>query len=100
MLRPEYLGTRESDMTLNDWSLLIFGISALYYFIIYVTIFYKPTFMGFILLFFTWVAHVVINFIYGVSTGQIGFVFLSFLDIVMIVCVFIIMRKAFANENV
>lgn len=100
MLRPGYLGIREPDMTLNDWSLLIFGISAFYYFIIYVTIFYKPTLMGFIVLFFTWVAHVVINFIYGVSTRQIGFVFLSFLDIVMIVCVFIIMRKAFANENV
>lgn len=77
-------------MSLNDWSLVIFGTTFLSYMTIYFAMFTKPHATTFIITFIAWAAAMIAKLIYGLVTDQIGFVLLFFLDIFMIFLVFVI----------
>lgn len=76
-------------MSLNDWSLLYFGIGAIYMFGIYFSLFTKLTFGKILFVILAWIAHVGVTLAYGIGTGQIGFVFLFGLEVVMILLMLI-----------
>lgn len=76
-------------MSLNDWSIIVFLFSALYYLTIYYSMFYNPNPAKFILLAIVWIINSFVTLLYGMATDQIGFVMLFFLEWAMIVVVFI-----------
>lgn len=80
-------------MTLNDWSIVYFAVTAIYYLTIYFAMFRNPNILKFILLVFVWLAHLVTTLIYGIMTGQIGFVLLFGLELAMIMFVYVIVSK-------
>lgn len=71
-------------MSLTDWSLLYFAISAIYMFGIYFSLFTKLTLAKTVFVILAWMAHVGVTLAYGIGTSQIGFVFLAGLEIIMI----------------
>lgn len=77
-------------MSLNDWSILIFAITFLSYMTMYFAMFSKPSVLSFLIALLFWTATTVCKLIYGLTTDQIGFVLMFFLDIFMIFLVFVI----------
>ena len=76
-------------MSLNDWSIIVFGFSAIYYLAIYYSIFKNPAPGKFALLAFVWVINSIVTLVYGIATDQIGFILLFFLEWMMIIITFI-----------
>jgi hypothetical protein len=87
-------------MSLNDWSILYFSITAIYYVTIYFSMFRNPTVPKFILLLIVWLMHLATTLAYGVSTGQVGFVLLFGLELAMIVFVYIIVSKLVEDVDI
>lgn len=85
-------------MSLNDWSLVLFGSTFIFYMSIYFTMFTKPHVITFIFTFILWITNLAAKLIYGIATDQIGFILLFFLDIFMIFLVFIIAGR-YVNDN-
>jgi hypothetical protein len=71
-------------MSLNDWSLVYFATSAIYMFGIFFSLFTKLTFGKILFVILAWIAHVAVTLVYGIGTGQIGFIFLFGLEVVMV----------------
>lgn len=86
-------------MTLNDWSLVVFAVTAAYYFTIYFSLFRNPSLGKFLFLILMWIAHTATLVIYGVSTGQIGFIFIAGLEIIMVALVYVIVGKLVSNVD-
>jgi hypothetical protein len=80
-------------MTLNDWSILYFAVTAIYYVTIYFAMFRNPSAMKFIFLIFMWLAHITTMLAYGIATGQVGFILLFGLELAMIAFVYVIVMK-------
>jgi len=80
-------------MTLNDWSILYFAVTAIYYVTIYFAMFRNPNILKFILLVLVWIAHLATTLVYGIMTGQVGFVLLFGLELAMILFVYVIVSK-------
>lgn len=76
-------------MSLNDWSIIVFLFSVLYYVTIYYSMFHNPNAAKFLLLTFVWIANSFVTLIYGMATGQIGFVLLFFFEWAMLVLIFL-----------
>lgn len=76
-------------MSLNDWSLIVFGFSAVYYVTIYYSIFRNPTPGKFGFLAIVWAINSIVTLFYGIATDQIGFILLFFLEWIMIIISFI-----------
>lgn len=86
-------------MTLQDWSLIVFGATALLYFMVYLSIFQNPSIGKFLFLILAWIAHSTVLVWYGIATDQIGFVMIVLLEIMMVTFVYIITGKVIKNEN-
>ena len=86
-------------MSLEDWSLVYFGATAFLYFMIYMSMFQSPSVKRFLVLVLAWVIHMVVMLWYGIATAQIGFVFMFFLEIMMLAFVYVITGKVTKNEN-
>lgn len=80
-------------MTLNDWSLVYFAATALYYFVLYVTIFRAQRLHKFIIMAITWAIHLGVTLVYGIATGQIGFVFVFALEVALAIVMFTMTGK-------
>jgi hypothetical protein len=76
-------------MSLNEWSIVVFIFSAIYYMTIYYSMFFNPTFGKFFLLGFVWIINSFVTLIYGMQTDQIGFVLLFLLEWGMLILVFV-----------
>lgn len=85
-------------MSLNDWSLIIFGTTLALYMAIYFAMFSKPHLVSFLAVFILWSISTGVKLVYGLVTDQIGFVLLFFLDLIMIFLVFIIAGR-YVNDN-
>lgn len=85
-------------MSLNDWSILVFGSTFLLYMCIYFAMFTRPSVITFIVSFMLWAANIGIKLVYGLQTDQIGFVLLFVLDIFMVFLIFIIAGR-YINDN-
>jgi hypothetical protein len=82
------------NMSLNSWSLIFFGSQALLYLSIYFAMFSTPpNMLKFIFATFLWFVQLFVTLIYGMSTGQIGFVLIFFLEIAMIMFVYTVTGK-------
>lgn len=86
-------------MSLNDWSIVIFISSAIYYLAIYYTMFRNPNTIKFFLLTIIWVFNSFVTLIYGMATNQIGFIMLFLLEWAMIIAVFIQSGKVLNNVD-
>lgn len=87
-------------MTLNDWSLVYFAITAIYTFAVYVSLFTNLTIGKMFFVILAWLAHVSVTLTYGIATQQIGFIFLFGLELMTITLIFIsIGRSNNANSN-
>lgn len=86
-------------MSLNDWSLIVFGFSALYYLTIYYSMFKNPTVGKFALLGIVWIINSFVTLVYGLATNQIGFVLLFFLEWAMVIVVFSASAKVLKNVS-
>jgi hypothetical protein len=86
-------------MTLNDWSLVVFAMTAFYYFVIYFALFRTPTIGKFILLILAWIAQISTIFLYGLATRQIGFIFIAALEILMIGLVYVITQRLVTDDS-
>jgi hypothetical protein len=87
-------------MTLNDWSLVVFSVTVIYYFTIYFSLFRNPSLGKFFVLVIVWILHMLTLLVYGISTGQIGFVFIFFLEIIMVGLVFVFVSKAVSDDSI
>jgi len=87
-------------MTLNEWSILYFGITAIYYLTIYFAMFRNPNIPKFILLIFMWIAHMSVTLAYGIFTGQVGFILLFGLELSMILLVYIMVGKLVEDVDI
>lgn len=85
-------------MSLNDWSLIIFGSTLALYMMIYFAMFSKPNVVSFLFVFILWSISTGVKLVYGLVTDQIGFVLLFFLDLVMMLLVFAISGR-YINDN-
>jgi len=87
-------------MSLTSWSLVFFGSQALLYLSIYFAMFSLPPALSkFIIAGLLWFVQLFVTLIYGMSTGQIGFVMMFFLEIAMIMFVYIVTGKMKYNED-
>ena len=87
-------------MSLNSWSLVFFGSQALLYLSIYFAMFSSPPALSkFIVAGLLWFAQLFVTLIYGMSTEQIGFIMMFFLEIAMIMFVYVITGKMKYNED-
>lgn len=80
-------------MSLSSWSIVFFGAQAAFYLSIYVAMFSRPNIFKFVLAGLMWLLQVFVTLIYGMSTEQIGFVMIFFLEIAMIMLVYTITGK-------
>lgn len=80
-------------MSLQEWSLVVFGSTAFMYLMAYFSLFHNPSIKKFILFIFAWVVHMVVTLWYGIATEQIGFVLIFGLEIAIIFFVYIITGK-------
>ena len=85
-------------MSLNDWSLVVFGTTFIFYMSVYFAMFTKQHILTFVLTFMLWIVSMVTRLVYGLATDQIGFVLLFFLDLFMVFLVFIIAGR-YVNDN-
>lgn len=86
-------------MTINTWSVIVFGVTAFHFVMIFISVFGLPTVGKFVMLFISWLAMVITTFIYGMSTNQIGFVLMALMELLSVVAVFIITERMFSNED-
>jgi hypothetical protein len=86
-------------MTLNDWSLVVFAITAAYYLTIYFSLFRSPSLGKFLILILMWIAHTAVLAVYGISTGQVGFIFIAGLEVVMVLLVYVIVGKLVSTND-
>lgn len=86
-------------MSLEAWSLVIFGTTTLLYMSVFISMFQNPSIKKFFFVFFAWVVHLIATLWYGIATGQIGFVLLFFMELIMIVFVYIITGKVLNNVD-
>lgn len=86
-------------MSLNSWSLVVFGFSVVYYLTIYYSMFKNPTVPKFALLGFVWLVNSFVTLVYGIATSQIGFVMLFFLEWAMVMIVFSTTAKVLKNVS-
>lgn len=75
-------------MSLNEWSIVVFIFSAIYYMTIYYSMFFNATVGKFFLLGVVWIINSFVTLIYGMATDQIGFVLLFLLEWGMLILVF------------
>lgn len=86
-------------MTLEQWSLVIFGLVALWYLVGCLAFFHNPNIKKFMLLIAVWVAKMVAVGWYGFATDQIGFVLIPFFELLVLFFTYIIAGKAVSNAN-
>lgn len=86
-------------MSLNSWSLVYFCTQAMFFFSIYFAMFSKTSPAKFLAVFIVWLIQLFITLIYGMSTQQIGFVLMFFLEIAMVMFVYTITGKMKYNED-
>lgn len=86
-------------MSLNDQSLIVFGTTALFYLMVYTSLFLNPSPKKFFLLFLTWLLHIGTILWYGIVTNQIGFILWFGLEIIMVYFVYIITGKVLKDED-
>ena len=84
-------------MSLNTWSLIVFGAVALFYIMVYSSMFQKASIKKFVLLTLAWVVHMTTILWYGIATGQIGFILWFALELMMIYFVYVITGKVINN---
>lgn len=85
-------------MSLNDWSIVLFGSTFALYMAIYFTMFTKPHNITFLFTFVLWAVNMGTKLVYGLQTDQIGFVLMFFLDLFIVFLVFIIAGR-YVNDN-
>ena len=76
-------------MSLNEWSLIYFAVSAIYMFGIFFSLFTNLTIGKVFFVIVAWLANVSITLVYGIATSQVGFMFLSGLELVITMLMFI-----------
>lgn len=86
-------------MSLNSWSLVYFCTQAMFFLSIYFAMFSKVSPVKFLTVFVVWLIQLFITLIYGMSTQQIGFVLMFFLEIAMVMFVYTITGKMKYNED-
>jgi|694.fasta_scaffold11805_19 hypothetical protein len=87
-------------MSLNTWSLIVFGAVALLYIMVYSSMFQKSSIKKFVLLIIAWVIHMVTILWYGIATNQIGFILWFALELLVIYFVYVITGKVFNNDSI
>jgi hypothetical protein len=87
-------------MSLNTWSLIVFGAVALLYIMVYSSMFQKSSIKKFVLLIIAWVIHMVTILWYGIATSQIGFILWFALELLVIYFVYVITGKVFNNDSI
>jgi hypothetical protein len=87
-------------MSLNTWSLIVFGAVAFLYIMVYSSMFQKSSIKKFVLLIIAWVIHMVTILWYGIATSQIGFILWFALELMVIYFVYVITGKVFNNDSI
>lgn len=87
-------------MTLNDWSIVYFAMTAIYYVTVYFAMFRNPNILKFLLLIVVWMAHLGVTLTYGIVTGQVGFILLFGLELAMIVFIYVLVNKLVENVDI
>lgn len=80
-------------MSLTSWSIVFFIAQLFFYLGIYFAMFTPARVSKFFLAGFLWLVQLFVTLIYGMSTNQIGFVMLFFLEVIMIMFVYVVTGK-------
>lgn len=80
-------------MSLTSWSIVFFTAQLVLYLSIYFAMFTPPNIAKFILATFVWFLQLFVTLIYGMATDQIGFIMLFFLEVIMIMMVYVVTGK-------
>lgn len=86
-------------MSLNDWSLVFFAATALYYFTLYVTLFRQAKVSKFVIMAIVWMIHLGVTLVYGIATEQIGFIFVFFTEVMLAIIMFAATGKMLRDAN-
>lgn len=86
-------------MDFNKLSLILFGVSAIFYFLMAYAILSKPVIWKFFIVLIAWVAQQSAYIGYGIYTDQIGFVLIGFFEILMVLFLFILSGKVIRDNN-
>lgn len=85
-------------MSLNEWSLLYFGVTALYFIVLYISLFTRLSVTKIFLSILAFMAQVGVTLAYGLSTNQIGFSLLFLFQLIIVTLMFIQYGRA-QNAN-
>jgi hypothetical protein len=75
-------------MSLEQWSLLYFAVSAIYYFAVFFSLFTALNLIKIFLTVLAFMAQLGVTLAYGISTDQIGLVFLAGTQVLVIILMF------------
>lgn len=85
-------------MSIEQWSILYFIFSLLYYSIILISLYTTLTVKKILLTILAFIAQCAVALAYGIFTNQIGLALVSVLQVVMVIIMFIQYGRLF-NEN-
>lgn len=85
-------------MSLTLWSLLYFGSLSFYYLVMFISLFTKLTIGKILLTGIAFMTQCAVILAYGITTNQIGLVFIGVLQIIMVILMFI-QYERLSNEN-
>lgn len=85
-------------MQLIDYSMLLFGTTALLYITAYAALFHNPSIAKFIIMACAWVINTVAFVWYGIATQQLGFILIVALEFLFIFFVYIITGKVIKDD--
>jgi len=75
-------------MSIEQWSILYFVVSSIYYFSIFISLFTTLTFGKILAALLAFCLQCGVTLFYGINTDQIGLVLLSGLQVLMVILIF------------
>ena len=86
------------NITLEQWSLIIFSVSVVMYLAAFNSMFNKPSVKKIIFLIFAWFIRSIVVLCYGILTDQIGFIMLVGYEFVMMFFVYSAAKREYLEK--
>lgn len=87
-------------MSLNTWSLILFGANIFFYLSMVLAIATRSTPGKLALMISSWIAYQVVTLWYGISTKQLGFILMFIFQIIVSIATLIISTERPMNEDI
>jgi len=85
-------------MSIEQWSIVYFAVSCLYYIAIFISLFTLLNMSKIITVILAFILQIAVTLAYGINTNQIGLVLVSIVQVIMVILIFIQYGRL-VNEN-